>query len=162
MTTRRRTATSAGALVAALAAFTTLVTACGGDARLSAREYVHEASAICRHAAERTDGTTRLGRIAAVQAHAAARLEALHPPESMAGFDAEWVALVRQSAGELEALVVSRRAGERDVAGQQEQAVTLLTTRAAEMARARGITACPRPFTPTETSVDHGSVERGT
>ncbi len=149
MTTRRRTTRSAGPLLAALAVCSTLVTACGGGGRLSAHEYVHRASAICGHANRRADAASHLARRAAVQARTAAELEKLRPPEAMAQFDAVWVALVRQSAAELEALVVSHRAGAGARAAQQQAAVATLTARAAELARAQGITACPRHFTAT-------------
>jgi hypothetical protein len=137
---------SAGALVALLVALTMMATACGGGGRLSAREYVHQASAICRHAARRVEGETRPARRAAVQAEAVADLADLRPPGSLAGFDAVWVALLKQSAAELEALAVSHRAGDRAREDEQRAAVATLTARAAELARAHGIAACPQPF----------------
>ena len=163
METRRRTTRSAGAFLAALAVCTTLVTACGGGGRLDARDYVRRASAICRHATRRSDAAAHLTRRAAVQAEAATELEALRPPATMARFDTVWVALVRQSASELEALVVSDRAGDGARAAEQRQAVVMLTDRAAELARSVGIAACPRPFATAETTTSRfGSVEFGT
>lgn len=158
MTTRRRTTRSAGALLAALAVCTTLATACGGGGRLSAHEYRQRASAICRRATYRADAAAHLARRAAVQARTASELEALRPPEAMAQFDTVWVALVRQSAAELDALVVSHRAGDGARAAQQRAAVATLTARAAELARAQGIAACPRHFTAAESA----TVESGT
>ena len=146
MTTRRKTVRSAGALLAMLAALTMMATACGGAGRLSAREYVHRAAAICRHATRRVEGETRPARLAQVQADAAADLAALRPPGSLARFDAVWVALVKQSAAELEALAVSHRAGDRAREDERRAEVAILTARAAELARAQGIAACPQPF----------------
>jgi len=146
VTTRRRTFGSAGALLAMLAALTMMATACGGAGRLSAREYVHQASAICRRAAHRVSGDSRPARLAVVQAEAAADLAGLRPPGSLARFDAMWVALVKQSAAELEALAVSHRAGDRAREDERRAEVAILTARAAELARAHGIAACPQPF----------------
>jgi hypothetical protein len=163
VTTRRRTTRSAGPLLVALAVCTTLATACGGGGRLSADEYVRRASAICRHANRRAEAASRPARRAAVQARTAAELEALRPPEAMAQFDAVWVALVRQSAAELAALVVSHRAGDGARAAQQREAVATLTARAAELARTQGITACPRHFTAADSaSAASATVETGT
>jgi hypothetical protein len=137
---------SACALVALLAALTTMATACGGGGRLSARDYAHQAGAICRHATRRIEGETRPARLAAVQSETAADLAELRPPGSLARFDAVWVALVRQSAVELDALVVSHRVGDRAREAEIRGAVATLTTRAAVLARAHGIAACPRHF----------------
>src|SRR3954447_24478 len=150
VTTRRRTAGSAGALLAALAAMTMLVTACGGNGRLSAHEYVRQAGAICRHAIRHADAGSGLTPRAALQTRTATQLEGLRPPEAMADFDAVWVALVRQSAAELDALVVSRGTGDRKVISEQQEEVATLTARAAELARAQGITACARRFAAAE------------
>ena len=146
MTTRRRTFRSGCALLAMFAALTMMATACGGGGRLSAREYVHQASAICRRANRRVSRDSRPARRAVVQADAAADLADLRPPGSLARFDAVWVALVKQSAAELEALAVSHRAGNRAREDEQRAAVATLTARAAELARAQGIDACPQPF----------------
>jgi hypothetical protein len=131
-----------------LVAVTMMATACGGGGRLSAREYVHQAGAICRRATHRVDGGSRPARRAAVQADAAADLADLRPPGSLVRFDTVWVALMRQSAAELEALAVSHRSGDRAREREQRAAVATLTARAAALARAHGITACPRHFAP--------------
>lgn len=149
MGTRLRTAASVGALVVALAG---LATACGGGGRLSAHAYVREASRICRQASHRAHHADRVGGWAAIQTRAADGLAGLRPPASLARFDTVWVALVRQSAAELGGLVVSTRARETDVAAQRRDAVFALTARAAQLARAQGITACPVYFTPVESS----------
>jgi hypothetical protein len=150
VTTRLRTAGFAGALVAVLAV---LATGCGDGGRLSAREYVREASRICSRANHRTERAEHMAQKAAAQAAAAADLAGLKPPDSLSRFDAVWVALVRQSAAELEALVDSMSAGDHEQAAQQREAVGILTARAAKLARAHGITACPAHFGPAQSSV---------
>lgn len=160
--TRLRTAGSAGALVVALAVF---ATACGGGDRLSARGYASAASRICRQATRRVEHTGHLEQKATALAQAASELADLRPPSSLAHFDSIWVALVRQSAGELDALVASRRAGDDALADHQRTSVVILSTRAQELARARGITACPAPFALTTVeagTVETDPVERGT
>lgn len=117
---------------------------------MSAREYVREASRICREATHRAARADHAAQWAAAQADAATDLSALKPPESLSRFDAVWVALVRQSAVELDALVASMRAGDDALTTRRREAVAVLTNRAAELARAQGIAACAVHFGPAD------------
>jgi hypothetical protein len=135
-----------------MAVLVVLATGCGDGGGLSAREYRREASRICRQANHRVQRSEPMARKALVQRRAATDLAGLKPPGSLTRFDAVWVALVRQSATELEALVESMRAGDTERARQRREAVAILTARAAELARSHGITACPAHFGPAESS----------
>jgi hypothetical protein len=136
-------------------AFALFVAGCAGGGRLSAREYVGRASAICTRATSRVEGFRlvevsdtpwrEVAHMAAVQDHAASELADLHPPRQLVEFDTVWVALVRQSASELERMAKSLRRGEIGAATAQARAVGQLANRGRALAEAHGIVSCAAP-----------------
>jgi hypothetical protein len=137
-----------------------VVAGCAGGGRMSAREYVRHASKVCRDARIRshhleltgspagTASARAVARAAEIHAETAAALADLHPPARLAAFDAQWVALIRQVAAELDALATSLTHKDRSAVVARSDAVRVLTERAVALGRAHGISACPTPFTP--------------
>jgi hypothetical protein len=134
-----------------------IVTGCGDGDRLSAREYAREASSICTRANTRVDQLTIppltehasaarvIRRVARIQRAAALELRDLRPSRRIADLTVMWVALIHQSANELDLMADSLRLGELGGATEDGRASTRLTERAQALVSASGITSCHGP-----------------
>ena len=88
----------------------------GGSGRLDAREYVHETSSVCAHANRAIaritgphlevagDVSSTTVRVVAIHRDSVAALRRLRPPKAYEGMAKLWIALVDQSADELDAM----------------------------------------------------------
>ena len=145
-------------LVGALTGALVLAGGCGGgNARLSAREYVHETSAVCAHAnrtiaritspdfnlAIHLSSTT--ARVVAIHRESLDALRDLRPPKEYEGTAEVWIALVDQSIDELDAMRTAMRDGDRPAALAYAQKASLLDARSRMIAREQGITPCKVP-----------------
>ena len=137
----------------------------GGNERLSARDYAHRASALCRRGnravarielprfTAASDGTPEAARavtrIVAVQRDTIDELHDLRPPERLSLTVQKWIALLDQGADELELMALRLRAGHTDDAlAYGAKAVTLLD-RAREVVAPLRVTSCRGPVLPT-------------
>jgi hypothetical protein len=139
-----------------------VVTACaGGDGRLSAAEYVGQASELCRRgnrAVERVeippltadrDASRAMARIVVVQRGTIDELRGLRPPEHLTDLVQKWIALLDQGADELELMSVHLRAGRTSVAVEYGAKATTLLDRARELVAPLHVTSCRGPELPT-------------
>jgi hypothetical protein len=129
----------------------------GGNARLSARAYVTETSAVCvranravaRVARPGFDQTVRLAsataRVIAIHRDSLDSLRALRPPKDYEDTAKLWIALVDQSVDELDAMRVAIQAGDESTAISYAQKADELDARSREIAREHGITPCKIP-----------------
>lgn len=153
-----RTRNSRIGLAGALAGVLTLTGGCGGGgARLSAREYVRETSAVCARAnraiervvppsfdhAVHMASTTE--RVVAIHRESIDSLRALRPPKDYEGTAKLWIALVDQSIDELDAMRSSLRARDRRTAMSYARKAATLDARSVVIAREHGITPCKFP-----------------
>ena len=153
-----RTGTIGIGLVGALVGALVLAGGCGGgNARLDAREYVHESSAVCAHAnrtiaritspdfnlAIHLSSTT--ARVVEIHRESVDALRDLRPPKDYEGTAALWIALVDQSVDELDAMRSAMRDGDRTAALAYAEKATLLDARSRAIARKQGITPCKVP-----------------
>ncbi len=129
----------------------------GGSARLSARAYVSETSAVCARANRAIARVARPGfdhavrlasataRVVAIHRESVDSLRALRPPKDYEGVAKLWIALVDQSIDELDAMRVSFRAGDQPAAMSYAQKAASLDARSRVIARKYGITPCKFP-----------------
>jgi len=137
----------------------------GGNERLTARDYAHRASELCRHGnravarigvprfTSTADGTPEgaraMTRIVVVQRDTIDDLRELRPPEHLAVTVQKWVALLDQGADELELMAVRLRVGRNEEAlAYGAKAMTLLD-RAREVVAPLRVTSCRGPVLPT-------------
>ena len=123
----------------------------------SAREYVHESSAVCAHAnrtiaritspdfilAIHLSSTT--ARVVAIHRESLDALRDLRPPKDYEGTAEVWIALVDQSIDELDAMRTAMRDGDRTAALAYAEKASLLDARSRTIAREQGITPCKVP-----------------
>ena len=143
-----------------------LMTGCGGgNGRLSARAYAHEASARCtrnnRAVARVTvpalpvgDHGSRtaaraLARIVVVERDTIDSLRALRPPERFAATVQRWIALLDQGADELELMAARLHTGHGAEALDFGAKADTLIDRAREVIAPLGVTSCRGPVLPT-------------
>jgi hypothetical protein len=139
-----------------------VVTACaGGDGRLSAAEYVGQASELCRRgnrAVERVeippltadrDASRAMARIVVVQRGTIDELRGLRPPEHLTDLVQKWIALLDQGADELELMGARLRAGAQADASEYGAKATTLLDRARELVAPLRVTSCRGPALPT-------------
>jgi len=129
----------------------------GGNARLSARDYVHESSAVCAHAnrtiaritspdfilAIHRSSTT--ARVVAIHRESLDELRDLRPPKSYEGMAKVWIALVDQSIDELDAMRTALHGGDQTAALAYARNASRLDARSRAIARKQGITPCKVP-----------------
>jgi hypothetical protein len=153
-------------LAAALVGALTVSGACGGgNARLSARDYVSETSAVCaraNRAIERVkvrnlDGSGRMSRetarVLAIHRESADSLRALRPPKDYETTAKMWIALVDQSTDELDSMRTSLEAHDWPAARSYAEKADALDARSQVIAGKYGITPCRVPeFTASKTA----------
>jgi hypothetical protein len=142
------------------------ILACGGGShRLGARDYVREASQLCRRANRvvarieippltGTRGSSRaasraVARVVVVQRSTLDELRDVRPPGPMNDTVQKWLALLDQGADELERMSASLRAGRTDEAVDFGAKAGTLLDRARELVAAQRMTSCHGPVLPT-------------
>ena len=139
-----------------------VVAGCGGGSdRLSASAYARAASAVCargNHTVARIelaplasahDASRAMARIVLVERQTIDDLRALRPPEHLADTVQKWIALLDQSADELELMGVRLRAGRTAEAVDFGTKATTLLDRARELVAPFRVTSCRGPELPT-------------
>jgi hypothetical protein len=133
----------------------------GGNDRLSAADYVRQASDVCRHAnrlvvsvdvpslTDKGPATRALARVLRIQRDSVAELRELRPPEHLADIVERWTALLDQGGDELELMNMRLRAGRSDDALEYGAEATTLLDRATELIAPLRVTSCRGPVLPT-------------
>jgi len=137
----------------------------GGNGRLAAPEYAREASKLCRRgnrAVARVEippliarrGSSRaasraMAQIVVVQRDTIDHLRDVRPPEALTGTVQKWIALLDQSADELEVMSVRLQKGRTDEALEYGAKATTLLNRARELMAPLRVTSCRGPVLPT-------------
>jgi hypothetical protein len=129
----------------------------GGGGRLSSSGYVRRASGICARANRAVaevrippagDGAAAadaMQRVVVIQRGAIGELRGLRAPEPLGSLDQRWIALLDQSADELEVMGARLRAGNVADAGTYAEHAAKLLDRARVLVAARGVTSCNGP-----------------
>ena len=133
----------------------------GGSERLSAPDYAHAASELCRrsnHSVARVEmppltseraAARAMVRVVVVQRGTIDDLRGVRPPDSLAGTVQKWIALLDQGADELELMSVRLRAGHTGEAVDYGAKATTLLDRARELVAPLRVTSCHGPELPT-------------
>jgi len=137
----------------------------GGNERLSARDFAHQASALCRRVnravarielprfTAASDGTPEAARavtrIVVVQRDTIDELRDLRPPERLSLTVQKWIALLDQGADELELMALRMRGGHTDDALAYGAKAVILLDRAREVVAPLRVTSCRGPVLPT-------------
>ena len=128
---------------------------------MSASAYARAASAVCvrgNRAVRRVDlpplaseraASRAMERIVVVQRDAIDELRGLRPPEQLADTVQTWIALLDQSADELELMSVRLRTGRSAEAVEYGAKATTLLDRARELVAPIRVTSCRGPELPT-------------
>jgi hypothetical protein len=145
-------------LLGAFAGALALTGGCGGgNARLDARQYVIETSAVCvranravaRIARPSLDHAVRMAsttaRVIAIHRESIDSLRALRPPKDFENMAKLWIALVDQSIDELDAMRVALHEGHESAATSYAEKAVALEARSRVIARTHGITPCKVP-----------------
>jgi hypothetical protein len=139
-----------------------VVAGCGGGGdRLSASAYARAASAVCARGnravhrivlpplASTRDASRAMAKIVRVQRDTIDELRDLRPPEHLGDIVQKWIALLDQSADELELMSARLRSGQGGEAVDYGAKATTLLDRAREVVAPIRVTSCRGPELPT-------------